>query len=49
MNKVIKILFFTFFIFLVAFSLVKAIDSNSEGYKLDPGETLNLNICSDKY
>ena len=44
MNKVIKILFFTFFIFLVAFSLVKALDTTETGYRLDPGETLNLNI-----
>ncbi len=44
MNKGIKILLFTFFIFLMAFSLVKAIDSNSEGWKLDPGENFYLDI-----
>ena len=46
MNKGIKILLFTFFVFLIAFSLVKAIDSNSEGWKLDPSETLSIDVNS---
>ena len=44
MNNTIKILLFTSFIFLIAFTVVKAIDNNNDGYQLSPGETINIDV-----
>jgi len=48
MNKnITKIFFIIFIIFLASFSIVIAIDSNSEGWKLDPSESLSIDVNGD--